>query len=197
MTLIAQDQLQPFFKEDGQQVKTRDINYHSIPWPAETLSALGDVDVEMRVTLSYFVEPNPGERGWLKKYSYQSHGLRFDVRRSLESLEAFEQRINRQARDEEYDGASRSGDTGEWVLGERLRVLGSVHSDIWRGTAAELAERGHVAVYPVLGWWKERPALERWAKTARYALVVSIKTPGVETDIYTPVLNQITTSVQV
>ncbi|MGH8602404.1 MAG: S8 family peptidase, partial [Gammaproteobacteria bacterium] len=150
LTLIAQDQLQPFFKEDGQQVKTRDINYQSIPWPAETLSALGVVDVEMRVTLSYFVEPNPGERGLTKKYSYQSHGLRFDVRRSLESLDAFEQPINRQARD---DGASASGDTGEWVLGDRLRVLGSVHSDIWRGTAVELAERGHVAVYPVLGWW--------------------------------------------
>ncbi|MGH8660116.1 MAG: S8 family peptidase [Gammaproteobacteria bacterium] len=130
LTLIAQDQLQPFFKEDGHQVKTRDINYHGIPWPAETLSALGGVDVEMRVTLCYFVEPNPGERGRSKKYSYQSHGLRFDVRRSLESLEAFEQRINRQARDEEYDGASASGDTGEWVLGERLRVLGSIHSDI-------------------------------------------------------------------
>lgn len=166
-------------------------------WIDNALKRLGDIDVEMRVTLSYFVESNPGERGRAKKYSYQSHGLRFDVRRSLESLEAFEQRINRQARDEEYDGSSRSGDTGEWVLGDRLRVLGSVHSDIWLGTATALAERGHVAVYPVLGWWKERPALERWGKAARYALVVSIRTPGVETDIYTPVLNQIAATVQV
>jgi hypothetical protein len=30
----------------------------------------------MRVTLSYFIEPNPSSRG-RSKYSYESHGLRF------------------------------------------------------------------------------------------------------------------------
>ncbi len=57
------------------------------------------------------------------------------------------------------------------------------------GSAAELAERGYIAVYPVLGWWKERANLERWGKQARYALIVSIKTTELETDIYTPVKN--------
>jgi hypothetical protein len=77
------------------------------------------------------------------------------------------------------------------LLGEKLRSLGSVHSDTWTGQAAELAERGYIAVYPVLGWWKERANLERWGKSARYAVIVSIKTPSLETDIYTPVENRI------
>jgi hypothetical protein len=161
LTLIAQDSLQPFFK-DGSQIKTRDINLHSLPWPTEVLQALPEeTRVEMKVTLSYFVEPNPGERGWANKYRYASHGLRFDVRRPLESLEAFQQRVNKQARDEE---ASRRTvkESGTWDLGENLRKLGSIHSDTWHGSAAELAERGYIAVYPVLGWWKERANLQRW-----------------------------------
>ncbi|HFD86703.1 MAG TPA: S8 family peptidase, partial [Gammaproteobacteria bacterium] len=63
LTLIAQDNIQPFFKEKD-RIKTRDINLHRIPWPADVLRELGETLVEMRVTLSYFVEPNPGERGW-------------------------------------------------------------------------------------------------------------------------------------
>jgi hypothetical protein len=150
-----------------------------------------------KVTLSYFIEPNPGSRGWVNKYRYASHGLRFDVRRPLETLTEFKQRINQRARDEEhvYNGAK--PDSGEWLLGEKLRSLGSMHSDTWSGQAAELAERGYIAVYPVLGWWKERPNLERWGKSARYALIVSIKTPDVQTDIYTTVKNQISVQIAV
>jgi len=189
LTLIAQDSLQPYFK-DGSQIKTRDINLHTLPWPIQALRDLPEeTQVQMRVTLSYFVEPNPGERGWASKYRYASHGLRFDVRRPLESLDIFQQRINQQARDEEHRRPVR--ESGSWTIGEKLRSLGSIHSDIWQGTAAELADRGYIAVYPVLGWWKERATLQRWGKQARYALIVTVKTPGVETDIYTPVVNQI------
>ncbi len=194
LTLVAQDGIQPFFKEDD-RIKTRDINLHAIPWPEEILRDLGETPVEMRVTLSYFIEPNPGQRGWATKYRYASHGLRFDVKRPLEPLDAFRQRINQQARDEEY--SRRTVTDPHWVLGEKLRSLGSIHSDTWRGTAAELANRGHVAVYPVIGWWKERPNLQRWSKQARYALVITIKTPGVETEIYTTVANQVGVAVEV
>jgi hypothetical protein len=198
LTLIAQDSLQPFFKDDN-KIKTCDINLHALPWPTEVLQALPDeTRVEMKVTLSYFIEPNPGERGWANKYRYASHGLRFDVRRPLESLDAFQQRINQQARDEESRSNTHSvNESGKWVLGENLRKLGSIHSDTWHGSAAELAARGYIAVYPVLGWWKERANLQRWGKRARYALIVTIKTPGVETDIYTPVVNQISVEVPV
>ena len=71
------------------------------------------------------------------------------------------------------------------------RASGSLHSDIWDGTAADLAERGAIAVYPVTGWWKERKTRDHSDRGARYALVVSIETPGQDVDIWTPVAQQI------
>jgi len=47
-----------------------------------------------------------------------------------------------------------------------------------------------------VGWWKQRSNLERWGKQARYALVVTIRTPEVETDIYTPVASQIGVTIE-
>ncbi|MEQ1546077.1 S8 family peptidase [Methyloglobulus sp.] len=197
LTLIAQDLIHPYIKE-GSNVKTRDVNLHTLPWPTEVLRDLpSETQVEMKVTLSYFIEPNPGSRGWVNKYRYASHGLRFDVRRPLESLAEFKQRINQKARDEEHAYNGAKPDSGEWALGEKLRSQGSVHSDTWIGQAAELAERGYIAVYPVVGWWKERANMERWGKSARYSLIVSIKTPSVSTDIYTTVENKISLLVQV
>ena len=131
-----------------------------------------------------------------KKFKYQSHGLRFDVKRSLETDEAFNQRINKQMRDEE-DGFEAVEETGKWFLGDQLRRLGSLHSDTWTGSASELANRGYIGVYPVLGWWRERAALERWGNQARYTLVVSIRAPETEVDLYTPILNAISTTVEI
>ena len=152
--------------------------------------ALGEQDVELRLTLSYFVEPNPGERGWTRRHRYSSHSFRFAVKRSLESLQQFRQRINKAAEAEEegYAGAAVGGDN--WVLGP-IRDKGSIHSDIWRGSAAELAERDAIGVFPVSGWWKEKPALQRWDRSARYALVVSVRAPGTNVDIYTAIASKI------
>jgi hypothetical protein len=67
LTLIAGDELQPFWKDPGDGgIKTRHMNLHEFPWPRTQLEQLGETEVELRVTLSYFVEPNPGERGWLR-----------------------------------------------------------------------------------------------------------------------------------
>jgi hypothetical protein len=68
---------------------------------------------------------------------------------------------------------------------------GSVHSDVWTGTIADLAARGHIAVFPTIGWWNKRPHLRAWEKQARYSLIVSIETPESDVDIYAPVANQI------
>ncbi len=94
LTLITESELQPFFKDeddDQRRVKTREMRMHPLPWPTEELSALQNTEVTMRVTLSYFVEPSPGERGWTPRYGYQSHGLRFAVRHALESVQTFQQ----------------------------------------------------------------------------------------------------------
>lgn len=188
-TLMIEDALLPFRREKS-VVKTRDMHLHSLPWPRDELLALGDQDVELRVTLSYFVEPNPGERGWTRRHRYASHGLRFAVKRSLENVQQFRQRINRAAEAEEEGeiGAAAGGD--DWVLGT-IRDRGSIHSDVWRGSAAALAERDAIGVFPVSGWWKEKPALQRWERAARYALLVSVRAPEAEVDLYTAIENRL------
>lgn len=70
------------------------MHIHALPWPKEVLEFLGEENVTMKVTLSYFIEPGPGEVGWKDKYRYPSCGLRFDVINSNESLIDFKKRVN-------------------------------------------------------------------------------------------------------
>lgn len=190
LTLIVQDELQPYHKVDG-TVKTRDMHLHALPWPTDMLQALGDTQVTLRITLSYFIEPNPGERGGIDKYAYQSHALRFAVRRPLETEAAFRGRINAQASAEEQGLPAASGGDAGWTIGERLRTRGSLLSDSWSGTAAQLANRGQLAIFPAMGWWRNRPTHGRFERAARYSLVVSIEAPAVEQDLYASVAQQI------
>lgn len=190
LALIVEDKLQPFEKRDG-KIATRDMHLHDLPWPKAALQDLGETEVQMTVTLSYFIEPNPSSRMMTGKYSYQSHGLRFDVKRQLESVEEFRKRINRQARDEE-EGTTTSPTDPDWLFGAQFRHKGSIHKDIWKGRAADLAERGQIAIYPAMGWWRTRRALDRYNKEARYSLVVTISVPDVDVDIYSEVSAMVT-----
>jgi hypothetical protein len=188
LTLISEAVIHPF---DGEG-RMREIQFHALPWPTSVLADLGGAQVRLRVTLSYFIEPNPGSRGWVRRYSYASHGLRFDVRRATESNEDFRKRLNQLAlAEEEKRPTPAASDSAEWYFGPDYRVSGSIHSDIWEGTAADLAAKGAVAVYPVTGWWKELKSRDRSERGARYSLVVSIETPGQPVDIWTPVANEI------
>jgi hypothetical protein len=194
LTLISQAELQPYDRQDERYV-SRDMHLYSLPWPSETLLGLGETQVEMRITLSYFVEPGPGEVGWQDRYRYPSHALRFDVNGPGESENDFVRRVNRQARDnDEHPGTGGSG--SKWTIGN-ARDVGSIHSDIWQGTAAELSVSNRIAIYPAVGWWRERHHLERWAKRCRYSLIVSIQTPVENIDIYTPVAVQLGIAVPV
>ncbi len=188
LTLISQTDLQPYDQRDGRRV-TRDMHLYSLPWPSEVLRELGETEVRMRVTLSYFIEPGPGEIGWQDRYRYPSHALRFAVNGPGEIEDDFVGRINRLARDEgEHPGTEGPGD--RWLIGD-ARNVGSIHSDIWQGSAADLAASNLVGVYPAVGWWRERHYLGRWNRRCRYSLIVSIESPVQDVDIYTPVAIQI------
>ena len=195
LSLLVEDQIHPY-KKEGSVIKSRDMNLHSLPWPRHELEALQNTQVEMRVTLSYFVEPNPSARGSSSKYHYPSHRLRFAVRRPLESVEDFQARINAAAIREEAGRVAAPTDSN-WVLGDNYRHRGSLHQDVWRGSAADLASRGFVAVYPANGWWRTRPAQERYDLPARYSLIVSIRTPESDVDLYTPIAQQVAAQVAV
>lgn len=180
LTLVVEDELVPYWKQ--KTVKTKDMRLHELPWPKDELEALGDLQVEMRVTLSYFVEPNPSSRGVSSKYHYPSHRLRFEVRHPLETTLEFVARINAAA--EQEDASEQNPRDPAWLLGALFRHKGSLHQDVWCGTAAELANRGLIAVYPGLGWWRTRMKLERYNSTARYSLLISIRTPATDVDLY-------------
>jgi hypothetical protein len=194
LTLIVQDELQPY-RKTPEGIKTHEMHMHDLPWPRDMLLALGGVDVKLRVTLSYFIEPNPGARASVDKYAYQSHGLRFAVRRPLEDNQKFAERINAAIN----FGAKRSKPPvdDEWLIGERLRTRGSVVSDCWSGSAADLAARGQLAIFPVNGWWRTRPGLAAHSRKARYSLLVSIEAPGVEQDIYADVAQRIQSATEI
>ena len=190
LTLIAQAEIQPYECLDGRN-RTRDMHLYNLPWPQEILLNLHDTPVAMRITLSYFVEPGPGEIGWKDRYRYASHALRFELNSPLETQEQFVQRINLAARDEDEGHPGTSSPSDHWVIGQQTRDKGSIHSDIWRGTAADLAASHFIAVSPRIGWWRERKHLGKCESRTRYSLIVTIKTPEQEVDIYTPVAQQV------
>ena len=70
------------------------IDYYRLPWPRCTLETLGDKLVELRVTLSYFIEPSPGLYAPVTPSRYRSHGLRFDLKKADETEADFNKRIN-------------------------------------------------------------------------------------------------------
>jgi hypothetical protein len=194
LTLIVQDAIQPYKQHpDPKQKKKAAINemkLFELPWPRGALEALAG-DVSMRVTLSYFIEPNPSEaaRGYVKRYA--SHGLRFKLPHPDEDIAQFRVRINKAAEDELNDVEPGDSDSAYWRYGAKARDRGSIHSDIWEGPASDLARCNLIAVHPVGGWWKERHHLKRFDSIARFSLVVTIDAGENDVDIYTPVRNRV------
>ena len=193
VTLVVQDEFTPF---DGDEFKVPSFRLHDLPWPREVLEYLGADSVSLRVTLSYFIEPTASRRGWRQRYSYASHGLRFELQDPLESETQFVQRVNREARTEEAGGRPAGGQVS-WLVGPNQRNYGSLHQDIWATSGAELASTGKLAVYPVGGWWKNNKDRNRVDQAVRYALVVSLKTEETGTDLYTPVANLLNIPVEI
>lgn len=186
-TLICQDSLQPF--EKTSTVKTKDMMVYRLPWPKSLLLAHGAVDMRLRVTLSYFIEPNPGSRSVSSKYRYAGCNLRFSTQTPTErSLQNFIARVSNSISLEEKEAYERPDDaTDGWVLGDKLRRRGSLHTDTWHGTAAQLAAMEHLIVFPVNGWWRLRTQHGRTNRRIRYSLVVSLEVIGATLDIFTPI----------
>lgn len=189
LNLVSEQTLQPFRKKNS-SYSTKDMHFYKMPWPKDALKTLPDhTVVHLKFTLSYFIEPGPGEIGWKDKYRYPSYGLRFALIKPQEKEDQFMKRINKAVRNEEEKPNPESDD--RWMLGANNRNLGSLHSDILQGTALEIAECNFMTVYPTIGWWKERHHLGKWNKKARYSLIVSLSTPEEKIDLYTPIATQI------
>ncbi|MEQ1766258.1 MAG: S8 family peptidase, partial [Methylotenera sp.] len=193
LALVAQAYIKPFKRERVTDANGRsqlkgptfdEVHYYTLPWPQVSLEGL-DSDVRLKVTLSYFIEPSPGATAPVAPAQYQSHGLRFELKRSDETEAAFRQRINRLEDSGEELPAAAPDD--RWLLGSKSIAAGSLHCDIWTGPAADLAARNVIAVYPVSGWWRYRTHLKRYDSRARYSLVVSIASPENEVQFYSEI----------
>lgn len=202
LTLIAQDELQPFTKTArarySDDPKLHEMQLYQLPWPVDVLQQLPpELEIRLKVTLSYFIEPNPSRRGYRTRYSYQSHGLRFAIIRPGQTLANFRASINQKANEETENYNGPEGENEGWKLGPQLRTRGSLHSDTWTGSAAALADMHTIAVYPVGGWWKYRTALDRWQNSVRFSLIISIDVPDEDVDIYSVIENQIQAQIEI
>src|SRR5699024_798460 len=147
VTLLIEDELQPYYKS-GSDIKTNIFHLHKLPWPVDLLQSLGEEQVRMRVTLSYFIEPSPGSIGWDRPNSYISVPLRFDLNGNL-NKDGFIDNISRVNWAENIGYKEKTDNSVSWKLGKQLRDKGSIHSDIWEGSAIELALNEFIAVYPI------------------------------------------------
>jgi hypothetical protein len=183
LTLIVEDELRPF-ERDENRTRLREMKYFKLPWPTAALRRLNQEQVELRCTLSYFAEPDPhaGSRQRLDRYA--SHRLRFDLKSADDSDADAQRRINMLAESDEGGGplARGAGDRG-WCVGARRRGFGTLHHDIWKGPAFELARRGGLSVYPVRGWWADRRERQYYDGRAPFSLIVSIRTKRTDVDL--------------
>jgi hypothetical protein len=154
----------------------RIVKFFQLPVPEDLLLDQPEREVELRVTLSYFPEPNTFRR----RVSY-GLGLKWDMQGPSEKWRSFQARVNKLARGE---ASSRPpGKSFDWDLGITRRSRGPIQSDRWSGPASYLAGHKHIAVVPVLGWWERRPALREL--TMPFSLIVTVLAPGL--DIYQPI----------
>ena len=184
LAIVSQAEIQPYSR--GRR-GMNECHFYSLPWPREALEGLGEEEVSLKITLSYFVEPNPGSSASFDPYRYQSHGLRFDLKRRSESREEFAKRVNRQAWDDPRERPAAHADDDNWLFGPNAMSAGSLHSDEWTGPAINLLTRNAICVKPVGGWWYNRANADVRGQRTRYSLVLSLRSRKSEIDLYTPI----------
>ena len=149
-------QFQPF-RFEGREVIFNEMHLHSLPWPGGILERFYDERIRMRVTLSYFVEPNPGNRGYTSIFRYAGCGLRFRVCSPGQSVSHLLAQWNKIAKDELKHSDPQveiaKGSTAGWEIGGAAS-RGSASADTWNGTCADLLSMGNIAVLPIAGWWR-------------------------------------------
>lgn len=184
VTLIAQAPIQPFVIGDSGVPVFNEMHFYDLPWPKAALEKIENGIVTMKVTLSYFVEPNLSGRAATRPETYRSFGLRFAMKKRSDTKEQFKRRVSGQ-QEKDTPGPQQEGDY--WLLGSNAVQAGSLHCDLWRGRAIDLALHDAIGVYPVTGWWKTHPGQKRFNDKGRYALVVSISAPGQNVDMHSEI----------
>ena len=188
LILIAEREIQPYKYE---QSKGQYNEYHlfKLPWPQEALELLDEKNVKLIVTLSYFIEPNPGSRRLATHYAYHSHQLDFEIIKRNETEGEFKIRISKPDEETKDNKPERKGVS--WVIGKNSSSKGSIRKDFITLTGREMSERNILAVFPKNGWYKNLKRQKKFDEKVRYSLIISLETEENEIDLYTPVFNEI------
>jgi hypothetical protein len=180
LTLVIQGSLVPFKRDEGTNA-LNECAYHTLPWPVTALEALGSTQAQLRITLSYFVQPDMRAPSARRHADYPSHRLFFDLKGPDDDDLDTVRRRNRALRGVRT-ASPPSRSEANWQLGSVLRERGTVHHDVWTGSATELSRQNAIRVAPRGGWWRNAPDYAGVA--VRYALIASIRTPKSRQDIY-------------
>lgn len=170
--VIVEDELSNV-EDLGQNKLERPMKFFTLPLPSKALEDAHNSTVELRVTLSYFAEPNS-----IKGVASHGMDLVWDIQGPLEDKETFKKRINKAMRSEDEKGPKSK--SFAWDVGIQKRSRGTVQSDRWSGPAVDLSGDKLIAVYPKYGWWDQRKELRN--KKMKFSLIITVVTPDV--DVY-------------
>jgi hypothetical protein len=190
--MVMERFIQPFQQVGSDAPKYNEYHLYQLPWPSDILmSQLAAVNVRLKITLSYFIEPNPGDRRYANNFQYHSHGLDFMLIKPTEDLETFKRRVSKASEEEVEEPENINRESESWSL-KTARNRGSLKKDFTTTSGANLAMQHTIAVYPKNGWYKTRKSLKRANTTVRYSLIVSIDTEETEVNIYNRVVQLVT-----
>lgn len=183
-TFISEQTMIPLARATSGKYKLNAMHLFDLPWPKEILESMGDEEVKMRITLSYYIQPAPGSKTRHNKYRYPSLRLRFEVNKPTEDEAQFIRRVSHV----EMEGVEASkNDTARWGIGIQERNNGCIISDYIIASAIDIASCNRIAVFPASGWWNSRKYTED--KIIKYSLIVSLETE--ETNIYNSIAQMV------
>lgn len=139
------------------------------------MHAIGSAEVDLTVTLSFFVEPTDN----LTRRSYAGGRLRWDLQGPTETADGFRARINKVVHDQ---GVTPGTGSYSWEIPADDRSRGTLQHDRTRVSAAAVAGRRLLAVYPVLGWWDD--SHDGWTRELPYSVVVSVDMGEVDIELH-------------
>lgn len=173
-TLVLEDRIAP---ERAVGEANMPMHVARLPLPSGELLALGDLQIELAITLSYFGEPNEARRT-----KYLGGTLTWDLQRRGETADDFFRRVNDLERPAGEPRPQAAADW-EWQIGQQARSRGTVQSDRQVVDAAALAGDKLIAVWPTHGWWADHLAQRRDAEI-QYALAITLDAGDADVDLY-------------
>ena len=99
------------------------MHFYNLPSPRTALERIENESVIMKVTLSYFIEPNLTGKAATRPDTYRSFGLRFDMKKRTETEARFKSRISAS---QAKDGTEPEGEKSYWLLGPKAVQAGSL-----------------------------------------------------------------------